>query len=78
MAVPNLKKYQEKQFIWDALIVTQIVKMEVESVGIVVVFFININIQNNYYQNDDFFGDIALGLAALVGGYLYLTKDKER
>ena len=40
MAVPNLKKYQEKQFIWDALIVTQIVKMEVESVGIVVVFFI--------------------------------------
>lgn len=38
----------------------------------------NINIQNNYYQNDDSFGDIALGLAALVGGYLYLTKDKER
>lgn len=40
----------------------------------------NVNIQNNYYhnKNDDFYGDIALELAALVGGYLYLTKDKEK
>lgn len=40
----------------------------------------NINIQNNYYQkqNDDSYGDIALGLAVLVGGYLYLTRDKEK
>lgn len=40
----------------------------------------NVNIQNNYYQKQDdvSFGDIALGLATLVGGYLYLTRDKEK